>query len=110
MRFKNLLVNHLHKLLLGSLLCSSSVFADKHVNQFDIGEINCWDYTALEDSDRATAASMVFGFVAAKKDMPIQSGTSIKTTIEYATKLCVSNPDMYVSTAIERGLSKLLEK
>ena len=110
MRLDNLLVNHLKRLLFCSLLCSSSVFADNHTNQFDIGEINCWDYTALEDADRATAASMVFGFVAAKKDMPIQSGDSIRSAIEYATKLCVSNPDMYVSTAMERGLVEQSEK
>ena len=99
-------INLLQKLLLGSLLLSSTVFADKHNDQFDISEINCWDYTALEDTDRANAASMVFGFVVAKKNLPIQSGASIQATIEYATKLCVSNPDMYVSTAIERGLLK----
>ena len=104
MRFNNLLTNHFYKIVLSSLLLSTSAIADNPNAKFDISKINCWDYTALEDTNRANAASMVFGYVVAKNNVPIQSGASIQATIENATKLCVSNPDMYLSSAIERGL------
>ncbi len=71
---------------------------------FDIDTVSCWDLGAAAPEDRVSALMLVYGYVAAQRNRPTHSGDAIQSTLEQTGKLCSSNPDMYVSEAMERAM------
>ena len=93
-------------LVVSTGLVSSPVVAaaDHEDDSFDLSTLKCWDFTLMEDDERLPALLMVYGYVAGTHNMAVQSGKRIETSLKRVGKLCTSNPDMYVSSAVERTL------
>jgi hypothetical protein len=92
--------------LLAGLLLATNVLAESDEDiTFDLRTITCWDLTGIDEQDRGSALLLVFGYVSGTKDLATFSGAEVGAALERAGKLCTANPDMYVTSAVERAIS-----
>ncbi|MEM9388491.1 MAG: HdeA/HdeB family chaperone [Pseudomonadota bacterium] len=85
-------------------LMSQAEHHEQPDDSFNLATLECWDLTGLEESDRAYALLMVYGYVAGQSSMSTQSASGIQAAFEIIGRLCDANPDMYVASAVKRAV------
>ena len=98
---------HLLSSMLAALLVTSTtlVAAEEASDSFDLATVTCWDFTGIEVEERVPALMMLYGYVVGKHGLSVQNAAYIAPALERVGKLCESNPDMYVASAIERVIN-----
>ena len=113
MRFKQMLASKTRGITLlamavaaTALLIAVPGYTDEHNDDvFDLAEITCWELGGIEEAEsRVAALMMVYGYVAGVHKIAEHNGKEVGPALEQVGKLCSTNPDMYVSSAIERVL------
>ena len=82
----------------------SQATSSDQTESFDIDTITCWEIGESDSQDRVSALLLVYGYVSGQRNRPTHDGASIESALEQTARLCASNPDMYVSEAIERAM------
>ncbi len=91
-------------LLLTLVVTSSLNSSFARADSFKFSEITCWEISTLEDSDRASALLLIYGFVAGQHNLDAHSGSSIGEAIETTRNQCAESPDVTVVTVMSTSL------
>lgn len=104
---KNRFRSHFFASVLAGILAISAheSHATEESESFDLATVTCWDLTGIETENRIPALMMLYGYVVGKHGLSIQYGANIAPALKRVGKLCESNPDMYVASAIERAIN-----
>jgi hypothetical protein len=72
-------------------------------DSFNFSELTCWDILLVNEEDRPTALTLVYGYQAGVKSKATHTASQIKDTLTKTGEVCESNPDMKVISAIEEA-------
>ncbi len=61
--------------------------------QVDLKEVTCWDVVTLNEDDRASVMTMLYGYATAKKGISTISPEAVQVAIVLTMADCVEKPD-----------------
>ncbi len=71
----------------------------------DLTEVTCWDVVTLNEDDRASVMTMLYGYATAKKGTSVISPEAVQVAVVLTMTECVDKPDAKVHEVLLEKMS-----
>ena len=77
--------------------------------QIDLKEVTCWDVVTLNEDDRASVMTMLYGYATAKQGTSIISPEAVQVAVVLTMADCVEQPDTKVHDLLLQKMARRSE-